>query len=196
MALCYVPDQVAFVFLRIKSNPRSRIESVVGAVTLHCSVRRAWQPWLVSERYKEAMNTSMLHHSAFDRYTSSYPAQQFALLTLVIMHIEVFATVFTAATAIAASIASEVAPYSWNVTNFNGTCSNSTCWAWGFSVSASGGPSGQPAFVVNDCYLDSRVVEYQVCRGIDDNVPGHVSVQIYDASRVGGLLDVQYTFRQ
>lgn len=90
----------------------------------------------------------------------------------------------------------EAAPYSWTVQMFNGTCSAAACWAWGFSISGSVGPSGQPAFKASDCSIDSRIDVDQQCRGIVVSVPGSVAFQIDATSIRGGLLTVQYTYQQ
>jgi hypothetical protein len=97
---------------------------------------------------------------------------------------------------VAAPYPNETAPYSWTVNKFNGTCSAATCWAWDFSISGSTGASGQPAFIANDCNVDSRINEYQACKSVEMNVPGSVKVQIEGADWFGGLLSVQHTFQQ
>lgn len=109
---------------------------------------------------------------------------------------KVSALALLVATCIAAPYPNETTPYSWTVQMFNGTCSAAACWAWGFSVSGSVGPSGQPAFKASDCSIDSRIDGHQRCRGMDVDVPGSVAVQIDGANINGGLLTVQYTFQQ
>lgn len=109
---------------------------------------------------------------------------------------KVFAFTFLAATCLAAPNPNDTAPYSWNVQNFNGTCSASACWAWDFSISGVLGPSGQSAFKASDCSIDSRVEGHQECRIMEADVPGNVAIQIDDVNINGGLLTVQYTFQQ
>lgn len=101
-----------------------------------------------------------------------------------------------AATCIAAPYPNETVPYSWTVQKFNGTCSAAACWAWGFSISGAFGPSGQPAFKAIDCSIDSRIDGHQQCKGLELDIPGSVAVQMDGANISGGLLTVQYTFRQ
>ena len=113
------------------------------------------------------------------------------------MFSEILTVALVAAGTFVASSPTGLAPYSWTVHNFNGTCSADTCFAWGFSISGLDGPSGQPAFIANDCAVNNRnEPEHQLCRGLEISVPGSVGVQIYGANYYGGLLSVQYTFQQ
>lgn len=96
----------------------------------------------------------------------------------------------------AASTTLAASPYSWNVHSFNGTCSTTACWAWGFSISGAVGPADQPAFEASGCGVDSRITEPQPCSNMEMDSTGSVAVQIEVASQFGGLLTVQYTFRQ
>lgn len=125
----------------------------------------------------------------------STPAPQFFAHSLNMLSKFVFIALLAAGCS-AAPYPNEAAPYSWTVHKFNGTCSAATCWAWGFSISGSTGPSNQTAFIASDCNVDSRIQDHQVCNCVQVDVPSTVEVQIENASLFGGLLSVQYTFQQ
>ncbi|KAF3036719.1 hypothetical protein E8E12_007371 [Didymella heteroderae] len=113
-----------------------------------------------------------------------------------IMLSKTFAFALLAATCVAARYPNETNHYSWTVPKFNGTCLAAACWAWGFSISGTMGPAGQPAFKASDCNIDSRIDGHQQCKGVEVDVPGNVAVQIDGPNINGGLLTVQYTYQQ
>lgn len=109
---------------------------------------------------------------------------------------KIFVLALFAATCIAAPYPNETAPYSWTIQKFNSTCSAAACWAWGFSISGTVGPSGQPALKASDCSIDSRIDGHQQCKNIEISVPGSVAFQIDSVGISGGLLNVQYMYQQ
>jgi hypothetical protein len=103
---------------------------------------------------------------------------------------------FLAASASAAAVLADPAPYAWHLTGATSTCTAATC-SYSFNVSAPVGPNGQPPFTATGCYGTSVQGEYKSCATVGMDVPGDVLVQEFNFGIVSGaILSMQYRFQQ
>ncbi|KAI4941717.1 hypothetical protein J4E91_010591 [Alternaria rosae] len=100
------------------------------------------------------------------------------------------------ATSASAAVLPRSADWTWDVVAFSSVCTASAC-RYSFNVSASAGPSGQPAFDAEFCSGTSLQGGYKSCGAVGIDVPGDVQTQEFNrGSDVGATVSVQYTFTQ
>jgi hypothetical protein len=101
-----------------------------------------------------------------------------------------------AASASAAAIPANSAPWLWHLTGTTSVCTAATC-RYSFDVSAPAGPSGEPPFTGTGCYGTSVQGDYKSCATVGVDVPGDVLAQEFNAGiDIGAILSVRYTFEQ
>jgi hypothetical protein len=100
------------------------------------------------------------------------------------------------ASATAAAIPSDSAPWLWHLTGATSTCTAATC-RYSFDVSAPAGPAGEPPFTATGCFGTSVQGDYKSCSVVGVDVPGDVLSQEFNAGiDIGAALSVRYTFAQ
>ena len=112
------------------------------------------------------------------------------------MFTKISALALLATSASAAAITSESATWLWHVTGATSTCTAATC-RYGFDVSASAGPDGEPSFTATGCTGTSVQNGYKSCSVVGMDVPGDVLSQEFNAGiDVGAIVSVRYTFEK
>jgi hypothetical protein len=101
-----------------------------------------------------------------------------------------------AATASAAALPFQSAPWVWHVTGATSTCTAATC-RYSFDVSAPAGPAGEPGFTATGCYGTSVQGDFKSCATVGVDVPGDVLAQeLNQGIDIGAIMKVRYTFEQ
>ncbi|KAF2826114.1 hypothetical protein CC86DRAFT_292442 [Ophiobolus disseminans] len=112
------------------------------------------------------------------------------------MFTKVSALAFLAASASAAAIPSEAAPWLWHLTGATSICTAATC-RYGFNISAPAGPAGEPSFTATGCIGTSVQGVYKSCAVVGLDVPGDVLSQEFNHGvDIGAGLSVRYTFEK
>ncbi|KAF1950749.1 hypothetical protein CC80DRAFT_496657 [Byssothecium circinans] len=105
-----------------------------------------------------------------------------------------------AATAFAAptpdnALTKDATPYVFSVSRFSSVCTAATCY-YGFNVSATEGPSGEPSFTATGCG-GSSVDPFKPCSTIGIDVPGNVETKEENLGRdVGANVFVKLSWRK